>query len=179
VADAPTTSPAAADMTRMSRQTIEGVAAWHEHRLPDVVPEVVDLAATVDSDWLAVLAQAHAQAGRREAALAAVDRMLASPGEGVRETVRAVLLGDVFLELEEAGRAASVLPVLRSYGDTVVALWAGWPVLGPVALYRGGLMALRGEPSAAGELERALEICELFGFRPYAARARSLLERYC
>jgi hypothetical protein len=96
----------------------------------------------------------------------------------VRETIRAVLLGDVYLELEEAERAAALLPLLRSYGDTVVVLWAGWPVLGPAALYRGGLMALRGEPGAAAELERALEISELFGFRPYAARARSLLERY-
>ncbi|MGY1808762.1 BTAD domain-containing putative transcriptional regulator [Blastococcus sp. SYSU D00669] len=175
VADAPATSPAAADVTRMSRQTVEGIAAWHEHRLPDVVPAAVDLAATVDPDWLGVLAQAHAQAGRRDAALAAVDRLLAHPGEGVRATYRAVVLADVYLELGEAERAATVLPELESYGDTVVVLWAGWPVLGPTALYRGGLRALRGEPGAAAELERALEICELFGFRPYAARARALL----
>ena len=43
VAGAPAASPAAADATRMSRQTVEGIVAWHEHRLPDVVPAVVDL----------------------------------------------------------------------------------------------------------------------------------------
>lgn len=179
VRDAPTTSPAAADVTRTSRQTIEGIAAWHEHRLPDVVPEVVDLAATVDPDWLGVLAQAHAQAGRRPAALAAADRMLASPGSGIREPVKTVLLTDVYLELGDAERAASVLPALRGYGDTVVVLWAGHTVLGPSALYRGGALALTGDPSARRELERALEICEVFGFVPFAARARRLLDTYC
>ena len=179
VRDAPTTSPAAADVTRMSRQTIEGIAAWHEHRLPDVVPEVVDLAATVDPDWLGVLAQAHAQAGRREAALAAADRMLAAPGGGTREPVKTILLTDVYLELGDAERAASVLPALRSYGDTVVVLWAGHTVLGPSALYRGGALALTGDPSARAELERALEVCALFGFAPFAARAQRLLDTYC
>ncbi|MGY1704136.1 BTAD domain-containing putative transcriptional regulator [Geodermatophilus sp. SYSU D00697] len=176
VADAPTTSPAAADVTRMSRQTIEGIAAWHEHRLPDVVPEVVDLAATVDPGWLGVLAQAHAQAGRREAALAAVDRLLTSPGGGTREPVQTVLLSDVFLELADGERAATVLPALRSYGDTVVVLWPGTTVLGPAALYRGGVMALLGLPGAAAELQRALELCERFGFAPFAARTERLLD---
>ncbi|MGY1635323.1 BTAD domain-containing putative transcriptional regulator [Geodermatophilus sp. SYSU D00742] len=179
VADAPTASPAAADVTRMSRQTIEGIAAWHEHRLPAVVPEVTDLAATVDPDWLGVLAQAHAQAGRRDAALAAADRMLASPGHGVREPVRTILISDVYLELADAERAATVLPALRSYGDTVVALWPGTTVLGPVALYRGGVMALLGLPGAAAELHRALTICDGFGFAPFAARARALLDDHC
>ncbi|MGY1773765.1 BTAD domain-containing putative transcriptional regulator [Blastococcus sp. SYSU D00813] len=179
VRDAPTTSPAAADVTRMSRQTIEGIAAWHEHRLPGVVPEVVDLAATVDPDWLGVLAQAHAQAGRREAALTAADRMLAAPGGGTREPVKTILLTDVYLELGDAARAASVLPALRGYGDTVVVLWAGHTVLGPTALYRGGALALTGDPAARAELERALEICALFGFAPFAERAQRLLDAYC
>ncbi len=179
VRDAPTTSPAAADVTRMSRQTIEGIAAWHEHRLPDVVPEVVDLAATVDPDWLGVLAQAHAQAGRRDAALAAADRMLTGPGEGTREPVQTILLTDVYLELGDAERAAALLPALRGYGDTVVVVWAGHTVLGPSALYRGGALALTGDRSARAELERALEICGLFGFAPFAARAQRLLDTYC
>ncbi|MGY1815132.1 BTAD domain-containing putative transcriptional regulator [Blastococcus sp. SYSU D00820] len=179
VADAPTTSPAAADVTRMSRQTIEGIAAWHAHALPAVVPEVADLAETVDPDWLGVLAQAHAQAGRRDAALAAADRMLAAPGAGTREPVKTVLLSDVYLELADAERAATVLPALQAYGDTVVVLWAGTTVLGPTALYRGGVMALLGLPGARAELERALEVCELFGFAPFAERAGRLLERWC
>ncbi len=179
VRDAPTTSPAAADVTRMSRQTIEGIAAWLEHRLPAVVPEVVDLAATVDPDWLGVLAQAHAQAGRRDAALAAADRMLTTPGGGTREPVKTILLTDVYLELADAGRAASVLPALRGYGDTVVVLWPGTTVLGPSALYHGGALALTGDRGARAELERAGEICELFGFAPFAARAQRLLDTYC
>ena len=143
------------------------------------MPEVVDLAATVDPDWLGVLAQAHAQAGRREAALAAAERMLAAPGAGTREPVKTVLLTDVYLELADAERAAAVLPALRSYGDTVVVLWAGHTVLGPAALYRGGALALTGDRSARAELERAQEICTLFGFAPFAARAQRLLDTYC
>ncbi|SHF57350.1 BTAD domain-containing putative transcriptional regulator [Geodermatophilus nigrescens] len=179
VADAPTTSPAAADVTRMSRQTIEGIAAWHERRMPDLVPEVVDLAATVDPGWLAVLAQAHAQAGRTGASRAAVERWLGFPAHGAREPVRTVLLADVALELRARDLAATVLPALRSYGDTVVVLWAGTTVLGPTALYRGGVLGLLGEPGAAAELERALELCDLFGFAPFVARARALLAEFC
>jgi DNA-binding SARP family transcriptional activator/tetratricopeptide (TPR) repeat protein len=179
VADAPTSSPAAADVTRMSRQTIEGIAAWHERRMPDLVPEVVDLAATVDPGWLAVLAQAHAQAGRREASLAAVERWLTSPAHGAREPVRTVLLADVALELRDPALAATVLPALRSYGDTVVVLWAGTTVLGPTALYRGGVLGLTGQPGAEAELRRALEVCDLFGFAPFAARAEALLAEFC
>jgi DNA-binding SARP family transcriptional activator len=175
VADAPTTSPAAADVTRMSRQTIEGIAAWHDHRMPALVPEVVDLAATVDHDWLAVLAQAHAQAGRRTEALAAVDRMLTGPGEGTREPVHTVLLSDVYLELGAAERAESLLPALESYGDTVVVLWPGTTVLGPSALYRGGIKALLGRRDAADDLHRAVQICDAFGFAPFRRRAERLL----
>jgi hypothetical protein len=167
VADAPTSSPAAADVTRTSRQTIEGIAAWHEHRMPDLVPEVVDLA------------QAHAQAGRRDAAHAAVERWLTSPAHGAREPVRTVLLADVALELRDPALAAPVLPALRSYGDTVVVLWAGTTVLGPTALYRGGVLGLTGQPGAEAELRRALEVCGLFGFAPFAARARALLAEFC
>ena len=175
VASAPAASPAAADATRMSRQTVEGIVAWHEHRLPDVVPAVVDLAETVDPDWLGVLAQAHAQAGRREAALDAVEAMLRHPGEGVREPVRTVLLADVYLELEDADRARALLPALEAYGDTVVVLWAGTTVLGPAALYRGGVLRLLGDPRAAAELGRAVELGERAGLVPFVERARRLL----
>jgi hypothetical protein len=43
-----------------------------------------------------------------------------------------------------------------------------------VSLYRGGVLALLGDPRAAGELRRAEQVCELFGFRPFAERARRL-----
>ncbi|WP_433307461.1 BTAD domain-containing putative transcriptional regulator [Actinoplanes sp. CA-030573] len=174
VTAAPTVSPAAAEVTRMSRQTVEGIIAWHEHRLPEVVSEVVDLAATVDPDWLGVLAQAHAQAGRREVAYAAIDRLRAYPGAGVREPVRTILLADVYLELGDAERAAALLPALRAYGDTVIVLWAGTTMLGPASLYRGGVLALLGDPAAGAELDRAAEICDLFGFAPFAKRVEKL-----
>ncbi|MGY1739034.1 BTAD domain-containing putative transcriptional regulator [Geodermatophilus sp. SYSU D00684] len=178
VREAPTTSPAAADVTRMSRQTIEGIAAWHERAMGALVPEVVDLAATVDAGFLSVLALAHAQAGRREQAHAVVERWLAFPAHGAREPVRAVLLADAALELRDRDLAASQLPALESYGDTVVVLWAGTTVLGPTALYRGGVLGLLGRPGAAAELRRALEICDAFGFAPFAARARALLAEH-
>ncbi len=174
VAAAPTASPAAADVTRMSRQTLEGIIAWHERRMPEVVPDVADLAATVDPDWLLVLAQAHAQAGRRAAAYAAIERLREHPGASARAPARTVLLADLYLELGDAGRAATLLPALRAYGDTVIVLWAGTTVLGPAALYRGGVLALLGDPGARAELDRAEEICDLFGFAPFAARAAHL-----
>jgi DNA-binding SARP family transcriptional activator len=176
VAAAPTASPAADDVTRVSRQTVEGIVAWHEHRLSDVVPQVVDLAATVDPDWLGVLAQAHAQAGRREAALEAVARFGRHPGGGAREPVRTVLTVDVHLELRDAERAAALLPALRAYGDTAVVLWPGTTFLGPAALYRGGVLALLGDPAAGAELDRAEEVCTAFGFEPFLARVRALRE---
>ncbi len=179
VREAPTTSPAAADVTRTSRQTIEGIAAWHERRMGHLVPEVVDLAETVEPGWLAILALAHAQAGRREQAHAVVERWLATPAHGTREPVRTVLLADVALELRDPGLAAPLLPALEGYGDTVVVLWAGTTVLGPAALYRGGVLGLLGRPGAAAELRRALEVCDAFGLAPFAARARALLARYC
>ncbi|MGI5237852.1 BTAD domain-containing putative transcriptional regulator [Dactylosporangium sp. CA-139066] len=174
VAAAPTHSPAAADVTRMSRQTVEGIIAWHEHRLFEVVPEVVDLAVTVDPDWLSVLAQAYAQAGRRDDAYAAIDRLTDHPGGGVREPVRTILLADVYLELGDAQRAAALLPALRSYGDTVIVLWAGTTILGPASLYRGGVLALLGDPAAAAELDRAERVCAEFGFAPFARRVETL-----
>ncbi|PWW21970.1 putative ATPase [Geodermatophilus normandii] len=178
VREAPTTSPAAADVTRTSRQTIEGIAAWHERRMGSLVPEIVDLAATVDANWLAILALAHAQAGRRERAQAVVERWLTLPAHGVREPVQTVLLADTALELGDRDLAAPLLPALEGYGDTVVVLWAGTTVLGPAALYRGGVLGLLGRPGAGAELRRALEICETFGFAPFADRARTLLGRY-
>ncbi|WP_369255967.1 BTAD domain-containing putative transcriptional regulator [Geodermatophilus amargosae] len=177
VREAPTTSPAAADVTRTSRQTIEGIAAWHDRRMGSLVPEIVDLAATVDANWLAILALAHAQAGRREQARAVVERWLALPAHGVREPVQTVLLADTALELGDRDLAAPLLPALEGYGDTVVVLWAGTTVLGPTALYRGGVLGLLGRPGAEAELRRALEICETFGFTPFADRARTLLGR--
>ena len=162
---------------RRARQSVEGIGAWLEHRLPEVIPEVLDLAATVDPDWLAVLAQAHAQAGRRTEALAVVDRLLATPRGGVREPVRTVLLADAVHETGSRAHAERLLPALEAYGDTVVVLWVGTTVLGPAALYRGALKRLLGRPDAPGELESALSLAERAGMTPFAARASDLHAR--
>jgi DNA-binding SARP family transcriptional activator/tetratricopeptide (TPR) repeat protein len=173
---APAASPSAADVIRVSRQTIEGIIAWHERRLADVVPEVVDLAATVDPDWLTVVALAHAQAGRREECLAAADRVLQHAGAGVRETVHTILLADAYIELGDADRAASLLPTLEAYGDTAVVLWPGMTFLGPVSLYRGGIRSVLGLPDAEADLRRALEASRRFGYEPFRRRAEALLD---
>lgn len=176
VESAPSASPAAADVIRVSRQTVEGIIAWHERTLADVVPEVVDLAATVDSDWLTVVALAHAQAGRRQECLAVAGRVLQQPGGGAREPVHTILLADAYLEIGDADRAATLLPALESYGDTAVVLWPGMTFLGPVALYRGGIKALLGRADAEAELHAALEACDRFGYAPFRRRAERLLQ---
>ncbi len=176
VEEAPTVSPAAGQLVRVSRATVEGIAAWHERRMVDEVPEVVDLATTLDDDWLGVLAQAYAQAGRREEALAVADRLLERPRAASREPVRAVILADVAIELGDRRLAEQLLPTLETYGDTVVVFWVGLTVLGPTALYRGGVKAVLGRPDAAEDLARAVEMSERHGFRPFAERARRLLE---
>lgn len=175
VQSAPSASPAAAEVIRVSRQTVEGIIAWHERSLGAVVPEVVDLAATVDPDWLTVMALAHAQAGRRDECLAVADRVLQQPGAASREPVHTILLADAYLELGDADRAATLLPRLESYGDTAVVLWPGMTFLGPVALYRGGIKALLGRPDAEAELQAALEVCDRFGYAPFRRRAERLL----
>jgi hypothetical protein len=175
VQSAPSASPAAADVIRVSRQTVEGIIAWHERRLADVVPEVVDLAATVDPDWLTVVALAHAQAGRHEECLRVADRVLQQSGAGVRAPVHTILLADAYVELGDAERAATVLPALESYGDTNVVLWPGMTYLGPTALYRGGVKALLGHADAEAELRRAVEVCDWFGYEPFRRRAERLL----
>ena len=90
--------------------------------------------------------------------------------------MQTILLADVCLELGDAERAATLLPRLESYGDTVVVLWPGTTILGPTALYRGGIRALVGRRGADQDLCRALEIGERFGFTPFVDRARRLLE---
>lgn len=176
VEEAPTVSPAAGQVVRVSRQTVEGIVAWHERRLADEVPEVVDLATTLDDDWLGVLAQAYAQAGRHDEALAVAERLLERPRAASREPVRTVILADVAIELGDRRLARQLLPVLETYGDAVVVFWVGLTVLGPVALYRGGVKAVLGRPDAAEDLTRALELSERHGFRPFAERARRLLD---
>lgn len=175
VSSAPSASPAAADVLRVSRQTVEGIIAWHERTLAGVVPEVVDLAATIDSDWLTVIALAHAQAGRHEECLAVADRVLQQPGKATRGPVHTILLADAYIELGDAERAATVLPVLEAYGDTAVVFWPGATFLGPVALYRGGIKQVLGRPDAEDELRAAAAICEQFGYEPFRRRAERLL----
>jgi hypothetical protein len=86
-----------------------------------------------------------------------------------------VLLADVYIELRDAERDAALLPALDSYGDTVVVLWPGVTILGPAALYRGEALALLNRAEARAELERAVQLADLFSMAPFAARARTAL----
>ncbi|MFI7587001.1 BTAD domain-containing putative transcriptional regulator [Spongisporangium articulatum] len=174
VAEAPTVSPAAAAMGRLSRETVEGIAAWHERRLPDLIPNITDVA-TLDQDFLIVVAQAHAQAGRRDEALAVAERFRTHPSKGVREMVHTLLLADVYVELRDAERAATMLERLESYGDAIVVMWAGLTVVGPVAFHRGALKKVLGRPDADDDLRRGLVQAEHFGMRPFVRRTREWL----
>ena len=172
---APAASPAAADILKLSRGTIDGIIVWHERTLADIVPDIVDLA--LDPDWLTVVAIAHAQAGRRDACLATADRVLEHPSGGARGQVHAILLSDAYAEIGETERAAALLPELQSYGDTAIVFWPGMIFLGPAALYRGALKAVVGDADAERELTNAIGICDQFGYAPYRAKAEAWLTR--
>jgi DNA-binding SARP family transcriptional activator/tetratricopeptide (TPR) repeat protein len=174
VSEAAVTSPAAADITRASRQTVEGVIAWHERRMASLVPDVVDLASTLDADWLLVLAQAYAQAGRHEESLRAVERVEGAPRRGVREAAHTVLLADVIVEVGDTARAVEILTRLEKYGDTIVTPWPGTTVLGPTAYYRGRVKQLLGLDAEA-ELERAVELSRRFDLAPFERKAMTAL----
>lgn len=169
-------SPTAAMVDRVSRATIDGIAAWHDGHLLEAVPEAVDLAAEVDPDFLLVVALAHAEAGHADVALPAIDRLLAVPSDGQRLVPRTVMLTEALVALGDAGRLAGLLPVLESWGERVVVQWPGDVCMGPAALYRGSALAVLGERERARvELERAVAQAELMGAAPYAERARRRL----
>ncbi len=170
--DTPAVSPAAAALARSSRETVEGITAWHEGRLADLVPTAVDLAATVEPEWLVIQALGHATAGDHHQARAALARLRDVPSEGARQPVRTVLLAEVYVELGDRDGCAGLLPLLEEYGDTVVVLWPGVVALGPTALYRGSVLAVLGQAERAGaDLAAALALAERMGAAPYARLA--------
>ncbi|MEV0132199.1 BTAD domain-containing putative transcriptional regulator [Dactylosporangium sp. NPDC050688] len=171
-------SPAAATLDLISRSTVDGIAAWHAGRLTDVVGDAADLAAGTDAGFLLVVALGHAEAGNRDVALPIIDRLLAAPPEGQRRAPWAVMLTAALVALDEADRLAMLLPTLESYGQQIVVLWPGVVILGPAQLYLGGALAVTGSVSHARRaLTLALEQSLALGARPYAARARALLDR--
>lgn len=171
-----TVSPTAAMVDRVSRATVEGISAWHSGRLLEAVPEAVDLAAEVDPDFLLVVALGHAEAGHRDAALQAVDRLLVSPAEGQRSVPRTVMLTEALVALRDADRLGALVPTLRSWGDRIIVQWPGDVCMGPVALYLGGALGVLGERAEARRLlEHAAVQAEAAGLRPFVARAQRRL----
>ncbi|HYO39755.1 MAG TPA: BTAD domain-containing putative transcriptional regulator [Nocardioidaceae bacterium] len=174
--DTPAVSPAAAALASSSIATVEGIAAWHEGRLGDLVPTAVDLAASVEPEWLVIQALGHATAGDHDQARAAVERLRGVPSAGARQPVRTVLLAEVYVELGDVEGCADLLPVLEEYGNTVVVLWPGVVALGPAALYRGSVLAVLGQSErAAADLGRARDLAERMHAAPYARLAASRL----
>lgn len=170
-------SPTAAIVDRVSRATIDGIAAWHSGRLLEAVPEAVDLAAEVDPDFLLVVALAHAEAGHREQALPAIDRLLSTPSEGQRMVPRTVMLTEALIAIGEAERLTTLIPTLRSWGDRIVVQWPGDVCMGPAALYLGGALAVAGDRDEARTLLlQAVHQAELIGAVPYVERARRRLD---
>ncbi|WP_203997370.1 BTAD domain-containing putative transcriptional regulator [Virgisporangium aurantiacum] len=169
-------SPAAATLDRISRATVEGIAAWHDGRLIDLVGDAADLAADADPAFLLVVALGHAEAGHRDVALPVIDRLLAAPPAGQRRTSWAVMLAAALIALGDADRLAGLLPDLRSYGEQTVVLWPGMVVLGPARLYLGGALAALGEVAAARQaLTAALDQARALRARPFVERAEALL----
>ena len=166
-------SPAAVLLARMSRTTVEGIAAWHAGRLIDVVPAAVELAADLDPDWVLIQALGYAEAGDVANAVPAVERVLAAGLHGPRGVSRTVLLAEALVALGDTARLETLLPHLRRHGDGVIVLWPGLTFLGPAQLYLGSALAAVGRHhEAVGHLERALHLAEQLGAAPYAHRAR-------
>jgi hypothetical protein len=87
------------------------------------------------------------------------------------------MLTAALVALRDPARLAALLPILRSYGDRIVVLWPGVVTLGPAQLYLGAALAVMGETDEAREvLCAALDQAEAIGGRPYAERARALLD---
>ncbi|MCC6497371.1 MAG: AAA family ATPase [Propionibacteriaceae bacterium] len=170
-------SPAAATLDLVSRSTVEGIAAWQEGRLVDVVGDAANLAAEADPDFLLVVALGNAEAGNRDVALPLIDQLLAAPPAGQRRAAWAVMLSSALVALRDAARLAILLPTLRSFGRQIVVLWPGMVTLGPAELYLGGALAATGDADEARRvLTAAVGQADLLGARPYAERARRLLE---
>lgn len=171
-----TVSPIAATIDRASRATIDGIAAWHDGRLLEAVPDAIDLATEVDPDFLLVVALANAEAGNRDVAIPAIDRILAARAEGHRLVPRTLMIAEALVALGDAGRLARLVPVLRSWGDRIVVQLPGDICMGPAVLYLGSALAVTGERAEARQLlERAISQAEAVGMTPYAERARRRL----
>jgi tetratricopeptide (TPR) repeat protein len=168
-------SAAAQLLHRLSREALLGIEAWYEGRLGELVPRAVDLT-EVEPGWLLIQAMGHAQAGRAAQAQAALDALDRWPVHGSRTTSYTVLRTEACVALGDADRLAELLPVLRSYGDTVIVFWPGPTCLGPAALYRGSALAVLGQrDEARADLERAVALGTVLEAEPSVTLARERL----
>jgi hypothetical protein len=124
--------------------------------------------------WRAMLAGLEADLGR----LAHAQRALEiCTGEGLsclrRDDdwlSRLVFLADACVEIGDAERAPMLYALLVPYADRNAITERGWAAWGAAARPLGRLAALAGEPAvAARHFERALELHERWGARPWIA----------
>jgi DNA-binding SARP family transcriptional activator len=169
-------SRAAAAVDVVSRDTLTAISAWQRGDLLAVLPTGSTFEVGPDPDVMLVLALAHAEAGQTERAR----RMLRHVGDfrvgGSRGTVRTVLLTETAVALGDTALLARLLPILDSYGNSVVVLWPGTVMHGPAAVYRGAAaQALGLADRATADLHAAAELADRIGAQPYAERARARL----
>jgi len=171
-----TVSPAGAMIAQLSRATVDGITAWLDGDLMEVLPEAEGLAVDVDPDFLLVVALAHAEAGHRDLALGAVDRLLAAPVAGVRTVPRTIMIAEALVALGDDVRLAQLVPTLRAWSGRIVVQYPGDVCMGPADLYLGAALAVTGETDEARELlVGALAQCHQIGAESFAARTERRL----
>lgn len=172
-------SAEAARVLRSSVQTIHGLVAWEQGRLPELLPQFEHAAPTEHTAWALVAAIALAQAGRVADSVRLVDRVVGDPAgldDGLDGTSALVLLAEWAWEARARDRAAALLPRLRPWADLVVVFGAGGTCMGSGRLYTGSLAALAGDrETARADLRAAAERDDALGMPRYAERARRRL----
>jgi DNA-binding SARP family transcriptional activator len=171
-----TVSPAGAMIAQLSRATVDGITAWLDGDLMEALPEAEGLAVDVDPDFLLVVALAHAEAGHRDLALGAIDRLLEAPVAGVRTVPRTIMISEALVALGDAERLAHLVPTLRTWSGRIVVQYPGDTCMGPADLYLGAALGVTGETAEARELlVAALAQCHQIGAESFAARAERRL----
>ncbi len=137
--------------------------------------------------WRALLAVAHAEAGRHREAAVELDRLAAHRFADVPRTwtrpVTLALAAECAVLLDDRERAAWLLPCLAPRRGTLLVVASGTSCEGAVDRYLGALAATLGEHEAAeGHFADALTLEESVGasalaVRTRVAHARALLRR--
>ena len=122
--------------------------------------------------WRCVLAQTLAELGRVDEAREAVEGVGELPFDE-ELLVSACLLLEAVAALEDSERLAELYELLSPFGDRIAVSYPEISV-GAVARYLGVAAAGLGRPSdAEGHFEKAIEINERIGARPWAERSRA------